>query len=94
MFKSKETSIDWGFVLGLKEKGVVEKLVKADADGDNDALETLVPSSPPRACIWAAWPVRQPQPFQPFPPVRPNSQPRLPAAACADLQAPPENTQT
>ncbi|KAJ1484061.1 hypothetical protein T484DRAFT_1798226, partial [Baffinella frigidus] len=42
MFKSKETSIDWGFVLGLKEKGVVEKLVKADADGDNDALETLM----------------------------------------------------
>jgi len=70
MFEPKETSVDWGVVLGLKEKGVVEKLVKADADGDNDALEALVLCFPPRACTWAAYmPVRQSHPFQPFAPV-------------------------
>ena len=71
MFKPKETSVDWGVVLGLKEKGVVEKLVKADADGDNDALEALVPSFPPSACTWPAYtPVRPSHPVQPFAPVR------------------------
>jgi hypothetical protein len=55
MFKPKETSVDWGFITGLKEKNVVEKLIKADSDGDDDALGNLVPYPPPmEQSRWAA----------------------------------------